>query len=90
MHCLIDVGKLRFHELPLKCRRKRLGVDGFLSFRTLWNSCKDIRRTRSNLNQNMQMIGRNHTREQGLQVCRRNFLKKTFGNTSKRSLKLSG
>ena len=45
-------------------------------------------RTRSNLNQNLQMIGRNHTREQGLQVCRRKFLKKTFGNTSKIGLKL--
>ena len=68
MHGSRSEGKLGIHELPLKCRRKRLGVDGFLSFRTLWNSCKDIGRTRSNLNQNMQMIGRNHTREQGLQV----------------------
>ena len=87
MHGCRSEGKFKIHELPQEQVRGELEIDGFLKFLALWNSCKDMGRTRSNLNQNMQMIGQNHTREQELQLCRRNFVKKTNRNTSNMSLK---
>ena len=76
-----------FHSTSDKCGTNEL-EDEIHEILESTNSCKERTITQSNLHQMKRVIAQNHTRKQGLQLCRRNFWKKTNRTTSYMSLKL--